>query len=82
MTLERSYRQFQHGQVAEAARRDERLQFELDTMAGEGLEVVMVERPSDGVRQVYINNSSDLKLPSHMHGDFLSSLPTTKISFI
>ena len=48
----RSYRQFQTRQVAEAARRDERLQFELDTMAGEGLEVVMADRPGDGERQV------------------------------
>ncbi len=47
-----SYRQFQSRQVAEAARRDERLQFELDTMAGEGLEVVMADRPADGARQV------------------------------
>ena len=48
----RSYRHFQSRQVAEAARRDERLQFELDTMAGEGLDVVMVDRPADGARQV------------------------------
>jgi len=47
-----SYRHFQTRQVAEAARRDERLQFELDTMAGEGLEVVMADRPADGARQV------------------------------
>ena len=47
-----SYRRFQSRQVAEAARRDERLKFELDTMAGEGLEAVVADRPTDGVRQV------------------------------
>ena len=52
MTCARSYRRFQFQQVAEAARRDERLQFELDTMAGEGLEVAMTDPHADGTRQV------------------------------
>ena len=71
---ERSYRRFQFGQVAEAAQRDERLQFELDTMAGEGLEVVMADQPTNGGRQVLHLTSHLPTSPSQMLREFYTEV--------